>query len=329
MPAAGTLAALSAPPDLDPVRDALLSPVQLVAAARAAQDAEFEAESAALAAAGVVIVPDEEELAGLAPDPASDPPDGVHGWLAELRGPLIDEYLAATTETAGPEMPRIGLRGRAAGESAGFAAGGPADLGPPGPVLAGFVASAHTAGLGRLTDDELAGVIRAGRRLSSWASAVELAAVGDLMRRREAQEAAGHAHAAEHADAEIAALLTLTGRGAGRVLDLAMSLRRLPLTAQALAAGAIDLPRVVVIADETTGLDDDHAAAVERHILVRAPGQTTSLLRAAARSRPCLPPTHAPPGDGRSRRGGKPVWSTGMKTRARRHSRAATCPQPR
>ena len=103
------------------------------------------------------------------------------------------------------------------------------------------------------------------------------------MRRREQQEAAGHLHAAEHADAEIAALLTLTGRGAGRVLDLAISLRRLPLTARALAAGMIDLPRVAVIADETTGLDDDHAAAVERHILVRAPGQTTSQVRAAAR----------------------------------------------
>src|SRR5437764_699517 len=86
---------------------------------------------------------------------------------------------------------------------------------PPGAALAGFAEAAQAAGLSRLTDDELAGVIRAGRRLSSWASALELAAVGDLMRRREQQEAAGYSHAAEHADAEIAALLTLTGRGAG------------------------------------------------------------------------------------------------------------------
>ena len=142
---------------------------------------------------------------------------------------------------------------------------------------------ARAAGLSRLTDDELAGVIRAGRRLSSWASALELTAVSDLMRRREQQEAAGHPNTAEHTDAEIAALLTLTGRGAGRVLDLAIALRRLPLTARALEAGVIDLPRVAVIADETTGLDDDHAAAVEQHILVRAPGQTTSQVRAAAR----------------------------------------------
>ena len=118
MPAAGALAALSALPDVDPVRDALLSRVPLVAAAWAAQDAEFEAESAALAAAGAVIVPDEVELAGLVPDPASDPPDGVHGWLADMPGPLINEYLAATTETAGQrcrgpgsgDAPRVRVR---------------------------------------------------------------------------------------------------------------------------------------------------------------------------------------------------------------------------
>ncbi len=42
------------------------------------------------------------------------------------------------------------------------------------------------------------------------------------MRRRLDQEAAGQAGMAEHADAEIAAALTLTGRAAGRLLDLAM-----------------------------------------------------------------------------------------------------------
>jgi hypothetical protein len=215
-------------------------------------------------------------------DPDSAPPDGLQAWLGDLPGPLLDEYLAATVETA-TEVPRAGLGGHVTREGAEFAADGVADLLRPGPALAGLAEGARAAGLSRLTDDELAGVIRAGRRLSSWASALELAAVGDLMRRREGEAAAGHLHAAEHVDAEIAALLTLTGRGAGRVLDLAIALRRLPLTARALAAGAIDLPRVAVIADEMTGLDDDHAAEVERHILVRAPGQTTSQVRALAR----------------------------------------------
>ena len=205
----------------------------------------------------------------------------MHGW------PICPAHCSMNTSRSqrgsAPGGLRAGPGGRAMHPGAGFAADGVADLLPPGPVLAALAEDAHAAGLGRLTDDELAGVIRAGRQLSSWATALELEAVGDLMRRREGQEAAGQPHAAEHADAEIAALLTLTGRGAGRVLDLAIALRRLPLTARALAAGVIDLPRVAVIADETTGLSDDHAADVERHILVRAPGQTTSQVRAAAR----------------------------------------------
>jgi len=264
------------------VQEALRS-VERVAATWAAQDAELDAEIAALEAVGVLTAPAEEERPGLDFDPDSVPPHGLHPWLADLSAPSFDECLAATADATGPKMSQAGRRDRDRGGAPGFAAGEPADLLSPGAALAGFAEDARAAGLSRLTDDELAGVIRAGRRLSSWASALELAAVSDLMRRREQQEADGHPHAAEHADAEIAALLTLTGRGAGRVLDLAVALRRLPLTARALEAGVIDLPRVGVIAEETTGLDDDHAAAVEQHILVRAPGQTTSQVRAAAR----------------------------------------------
>ena len=269
--------------DFDPVWEALCS-VGPVAAAWAAQDAELDAEIAALEAAGVLTAPAEEEqqqCPSLNPD--SVPPHGLRPWLADLSGSPFDECLVATTDATGPEMPRTTCRDRVRNGGLGFAADGDADLLSPGAALAGLAGQARAAGLSRLTDDELAGVIRAGRRLSSWASAVELAAVSDLMRRREQQETAGDRHAAEHVDAEIAALLTLTGRGAGRVLDLAIALRRLPLTARALEAGVVDLPRVGVIADETTGLDDDHAAAVEQHILVRAPGQTTSQVRAAAR----------------------------------------------
>ena len=266
------------PPDRDPVREAL-GPVERVAAAWAAQDAELDAEIAALEAVGVLTVPAEAQL-GPEFDPDSVPPYGPYPWPADLSASPSDECLAAATS---PKMSQAGRRDRARCGALGFAPGGAADLLSPGAALAGLAEDARAAGLSRLTEDELAGVIRAGRRLSSWASALELAAVSDLTRRREQQEAAGHPHAAEHADSEIAALLTLTGRGAGRVLDLAVALRRLPLTARALEAGVIDLHRVAVIADETTGLDDDHAAAVEQHILVRAPGQTTSQLRAAAR----------------------------------------------
>jgi hypothetical protein len=247
------------------------------------QDAELDTGAAALEAAGECVVPSEAELNGLAPDPLAGPPEGALGWLADLPGPLLDEYVRATTEPAGPEPIKAGWWSRAAGDGGGFAAGGMADHLPPGPVLAGLTADGHAAGLGRLTDDELIGVLLAARRLASWSASLELAAVSDLMRRRIDQEAAGQTGVAEHADAEIAAALTLTGRAAGGLLDLAVALQRLPLTARALAAGTIDLPRAIVIVEEVAGLGDEHVARVEAHALVRAAGQTTTKLRAATR----------------------------------------------
>jgi hypothetical protein len=246
-------------------------------------DAEFDAEIAALEAAGGGEVPTVAELAGLVPDPLAGPPDGEWAWLADLPGPLLDEYLAATAERAAPEALAAGFWDRSAGDGCGFAAGGVADELAPGPVLAGLAGDVCAAGLEQLSDDELIGVLRAGRRLASWSASVELAAVSDLMRRRMAQEASGCTGAAEHADAEIAAALTLTGRAAGGLLDLAMALQRLPLTARALAAGGIDVPRAMVIADEVSGLDDEHVAAVEVRVLARAADQTTTQVGAAAR----------------------------------------------
>ena len=266
-------------PAVDRWREALLARVRpATAAVWAAQEAELEAEMAALDAVEIV-VPAVEELEGQAPDPYAGPPEGAWGWLADLPGPLLEEYLNATAELPGPGP--LGSGDGAAGEGCGFAAGG-ADGLAPGPALAGLADQA-AAGLGRCSDDELIGLVRAGRRLASWSASLELSAAGELMARRMAQEAAGQAHAAEHADAEIAAALTLTGRAAGRLIDQAMAMQRLPLTARALATGAIDVPKALVIAEEVAGLEDPVAAAVEARVLARAAGQTTSQLRAAAR----------------------------------------------
>ena len=77
--------------------------------------------------------------------------------------------------------------------------------------------------------------------------------------------------------------LTLTRRSAGRLLELALGLDRLPLTRAALAAGLIDERRAEVITEELSGLDDAHAAAVEQQLAAKAPGLTTGQLRALAR----------------------------------------------
>jgi Domain of unknown function (DUF222) len=246
-------------------------------------------------------VPATATTRGFSSPEAEIPDDFVLDWphLEDAEGPEglaldwpeLEDAELADWAPADPGLPQAGARevlkagrwDRARGDGGGFAAGGVADHLPPGSVLAGFAGDACAAGLGRLSDDELIGVMRAARRLTSWAAAMELAAIGDLWRRRVTEEQAGDIDAACHADDEIAAALTLTGLAADRALDLAIALRRLPLTSRALAAGDIDLPRAMVIADEVTGLDDEHATAVEQAVAGSAPGQTTGQLRAATR----------------------------------------------
>src|SRR5712692_10275837 len=188
----------------------------------------------------------------------------------------------------GPAAAQRGLREMGAesgtGAPSAFAFGGTADTMEAGPVLAGLAGSAWDRGLDCLDDDQMIGVLRAARRVASWAAALELAAVSGFTALRRAQAAAGgDQRVMEHAVDEIAAALTLTRRAADGVVDLAAGLDRLPLTRAALKAGAIDQRKAAVIADETEALSDEHAAAVEARVLSRAPGQTTSQLRASTR----------------------------------------------
>jgi hypothetical protein len=206
---------------------------------------------------------------------------GHHGiWSAQK---LDAEWLARATEAADGEWPEwpsepVG----ALGIGSGFAAGGLLDGLTPGPDLAGFAENAWADGLGTLSDDALVGVLRAWRRLASWAAAGEIAAVAELDRRRWAEVAAGaDPHLAEHVGDELAASLTLTTRSADALLDIACGLARLPLTRAALAAGQIDRARALVISEGVSGLSDAHAAAVESAVIGRAPGQTSGRLRAA------------------------------------------------
>jgi hypothetical protein len=154
---------------------------------------------------------------------------------------------------------------------------------PPGQVLAGLAARA-AGRLAGLDDDELIGVARAWRRLSSWACAGELAAAAELAARRQAQVAAGaDEHLAEHVADELAAALTMTSRGADLLVDFAQALAGLPATAAALARGDIDRARAAVIADETGCLSQLHARAIDAVLGPAARTMTTGQLRAEAR----------------------------------------------
>jgi hypothetical protein len=200
--------------------------------------------------------PTDAELFGLWPDPFAGRPDD--GWFAVARGPAVD---------------------------GGFAAGSPLDVLAPDELLAGFAAAAYDRGLGRLSDDELVGLLCASRRLSSWQAAVELRVVAELDGRRRACAARpDSSRAGEAVSAEVAAALTLTGRSADALVGLARDLGRLPGVFAALFGGQIDRAKAVVFATELAAVNDPIAAAIVMALIRAAEQMTTGQLRAALRA---------------------------------------------
>ena len=174
-------------------------------AARRPESQEQILEAAVASLTEADIPPDEEDYGWR--DPDVEPP----AELVALSDAELEELLAAAPCSAGtpPAWPlsyqvsgrpgRAAVAGRvraaatapagalgfAGGTGAGFADGGPLDTLPAGMTLAGLADDAH-ARAGELDDDCLVGVLRAWRRLASWAQARELAAVAALARRRPA-----------------------------------------------------------------------------------------------------------------------------------------------
>jgi hypothetical protein len=240
-----------------------------------------ETEIAALAAMDRAGDDPVDDLAARDGDQRDAAPAAAGCWLA---GPGLEGGEACPPPGAGPVEALPGLLPRHLGSGGGFDAGGVADQVPPGPALAGLVAGRWAAGLGRVSDDEVAGLMIAWRRVASWAAAGELAAVAELCRRRQAQVSAGaDAHLAEHVGDEVAMALTLTSWAADRLVDRAQGLARLPKTMAALVAGEIDVPKALVILGELSGLGDVHASRVEAAVIGRAAGWTTGELRRAVR----------------------------------------------
>jgi hypothetical protein len=205
-------------------------------------------------------------------DPRADPLAGLTD--DQIRAVLEPEALGAGFTHRG-EATRAAARGRG---GSGFAAGGPLDVMEPGPALAKFTDDAHAAKLGRLTDDELVGMLGAARRLQSWQAGVELSVVAELDRRRAAGKPQS-SREGEHVSAELAVALALTGRSADSLLGLARGLARLPDVLAALLAGRIDLARARVFADELAQLDDAKAGQIAAEVIGVAGSMTTARLR--------------------------------------------------
>ena len=207
-------------------------------------------------------------------DAWEDDDGGAEAWLRSLPPGLRAEVLA--------RPPAVALADGAAAVRGGFTGGGYCDTMLPGSMLAGMLAEATTDGFAELSDDELAGVLRAWQRQVSGCQSELVRIVAEIGRRRAGQSRRpGWSRIAEHVSDELAAELTLTGRSAARQLELAAGLERLPEVHGALLSGFIDWPRACVFADELAVLGDVTAAGIAARLADRAAGWTTGQLRAA------------------------------------------------
>ena len=149
----------------------------------------------------------------------------------------------------------------------------------PGPVLSALTEQA-AGDLGRLTDNQVIGAMSAARRLAARAAYLELTAVAEFTRRREAQLADATARRVprgcrdgEFPDAELAYELVTSSNAARDQMDLATDLEtRLPRTWAALGAGRIDEGRARLIWRPTRCLSDADAADADELLAGLAPG---------------------------------------------------------
>ncbi|HEX4061842.1 MAG TPA: hypothetical protein VHY58_12565, partial [Streptosporangiaceae bacterium] len=151
------------------------------------------------------LMPPGVTLAGLAEDAHNGLAEDTHGGVA---GDAQSGLAGLAEDVKG------GLAGDVQGGLAGDAHGGVA-----GDVQSGLAGDAHggvagdvQGGLAGIDSDCLVGVIRAWRRITSWATGRELAAVAELARRYPADGLPGSG--CEYVADELSAALTLTGRAA-------------------------------------------------------------------------------------------------------------------
>jgi hypothetical protein len=213
----------------------------------------------AVAAEACARVPEEWEIEG----------PGISlslGDAADLDPALLEAML-------GPD----GLGGEALGPQFGQHAA--ADALRPGPILAALTEQA-VADAATLTDDQLAGALRAALRLETRAAWQQTTLVAEFARRRAAQLAEARASGVpkgrrpgEFPDDELASELLITrNHAAGRIeADLELT-GRLPRTYAGMADGTISAARADTIAAATGFLSDEDAAKADEILAAAAPG---------------------------------------------------------
>jgi len=200
------------------------------------------------------------------PGGASDFGDGPELWVPEEEpGEEPGEEEAPDPESWDLWRPRFGQ-------------GDEADVLPPGPLLAGLTEQA-VAGLGRLSDDELVGVLRATRRQVAREQYKQVLVTAEFGRRRQAvfEDAARRGvpvgcRPGGFPGEELAIELVTSRAEAGHRIDDAVDLAtRLPVTLAGMAAGLIDEARAGWIALYTRALTPADAARADEVLAAAAP----------------------------------------------------------
>jgi Domain of unknown function (DUF222) len=174
------------------------------------------------------------------------------------------------------------------GEPHAFAQGGVLDTAQPCAALACVLD--EISGPARLaagtTDGELVGLLSGWDGIEAWAAAAKLGIIRALIRRRPHPGTGtrpGGLPSGWQQDmtSEVALELAISLRAADTLIDLAWTLEaRLPNTAAALGTGVLSLAKARIIADATSVLDGEHAAAAENLIAGRWAGKTPSQIAA-------------------------------------------------
>jgi hypothetical protein len=151
------------------------------------------------------------------------------------------------------------------------------ELLPPGPALALVV---MTTDRSRVSAYDLVRLLKSEARLISALQAGLYGTMSEIASAFDDEDG-------DAAAAEIAAALHLTRSASEHELGLAVRLRRYPQVRAALASGAIDLRRVRVLLDSTSGIDPAVAGEVLDRVIGDAPNLTTGQLRARV-NRLCL-----------------------------------------
>ncbi|GAA1308737.1 hypothetical protein Psi02_25160 [Planotetraspora silvatica] len=215
----------------------------------------------------------DEELLGEWPDRTTgpeDPLDAAPAWLIAV---------AEAADRAAGTAPRSQLCVEPFAEVAGVAPGG----------RAAAAVERAVPRLPALPDAHVLDVLAAARRLASWAEAVQVMAAAELHGRPVRDEIGRALDAGRDlvelnqacVVEEIAAKLRVTSGSAAHLVSLGRALSsRFPEMGALLAAGVVDVPKVLALVQGTALLDEERARAVQAEVVGVAGELTSARLRA-------------------------------------------------